>query len=367
VNDNLIWLNNCGTTPASKIAVASVTNYLQGYSKEGIYSPVEQYNTVKVTIKNILGKLLNCYHDELAIIHNTSEGINFISLGLSLEQGDEILLLENEYPSNVYPWEHWKEKGVIVKFISMADTPLGFLENFKSTLSPFTKVVSISAVHWCTGMPLPLLEIGKICKDRNIIFVVDGAQGVGHIPIDVKEMNISFMAFAGWKWLLGPLGIGILYINKEKLDSLKPIFKGTMSVKDGENYFPYKTEHREGADRFEFSTGNFNDWVYLKSSLVMLSEIGFENIFNRIYELSDHLAIGLKKIGFTLSSEKFSEKTGIICAIRKGISSAKLSLYLREKGIVTADRLGMVRFSPHIYNTFEQLDSVLTILQDYQE
>jgi cysteine desulfurase/selenocysteine lyase len=158
-------------------------------------------------ITEILSQLLNCHSEEIGIIHNTSEGINFISQGLDLHRGEEILLLENEYPSNVYPFQHWEAKGIHLKFIPMADSPAKFLDNVKSSISPNTKAISLSLVHWCTGMPLPTTEIGQFCKENGIDFILDGAQGVGLLDVDVQKMNVSYMAFPAWKWLLGPLGL----------------------------------------------------------------------------------------------------------------------------------------------------------------
>lgn len=363
VNQELIWLNNCGTTPVGKKTMDDVTRYLEAYSKQGVFNELEKYPTVKQRITEILSNLLNCSSEEIGIIHNTSEGINFISQGLNLFRGDEILLLENEYPSNVYPFQHWEEKGVHLKFIPMADSPGQFIQNVNAMISTKTKAISLSLVHWCTGMPLPVTEIGQICRDREIEFILDGAQGVGLIPIDVKKMNISYMAFPAWKWLLGPLGLGGIYVAKDRLATMKTIFKGQSSVINADEYLPYKSEIRPGADRFEYSTGNFTDWVYWKSTLEMLSEIGFDNVRERIYSLKDYLADGLRNKGFQIYSDSFPElKTGILACAKSGVDSSELVKKLRDNKVISAMRLGRVRLAPHIYNSFEQLDKVIELL-----
>ncbi len=142
----------------------------------------------------------------------------------------------------------------------------GYLEGYSQkgvfTETEKTRAVSLSAVHWCTGMPLPLERIGKLCREMEIEFGVDGAQGVGMRPMDVKAANISFMAFSAWKWLMGPLGLGVLYVEKDKLEKLKPRIVGTGSVVRDEEYLPYKTTLKPSADRFTISTPNFTDRVY---------------------------------------------------------------------------------------------------------
>lgn len=363
VNEELIWLNNCGTTPASKLALSAVNQFLEGYSKKGVYSTVETYSETKKFILETLAELINCSVNEVSVIHNTSEGMNFISHGLNLKANDEILILENEYPSNVYPWEHWEEKGVKIYFVPMFQSREEFLEKFPRYVTKNTKLISFSAVHWCYGYPLPLEEIGKFCEEREIEFVVDGAQGVGNIPIDVRQMKVGYMAFSGWKWLLGPLGIGGLYISQEKLQHLKPIFKGTDSVVHSEEYLPYKKELKSGTDRYEFSTANFNDWVYWKASLGLLKKIGWEKVMNRIWELNEILATQLETLGFKTSRN--SQPSGILTAWHEQKSSQEVVRYLKKQNIITAYRLGKVRFSPHIYISEEQIYKVIDLIKNF--
>ncbi len=365
VNRELIWLNNCGTTPSSTNVSNAIQSYLDGYSKNGIFSEVESFYSVKNEIKTSIVELLGGETSEYAFIHNTSEGMNIFSYGITLPQNSTILLLEDEYPSNVYPWEHLKDKGHTIKFIPIGKSPSEFLSNFESCITNNVSLVSLSAVHWCTGIPLPLKEIGEMCKSKNIHFVVDGAQGVGHIPMNVKEMNISYMAFSAWKWLLGPLGLAIIYVSNDKLETLKVKFKGTESVLGSENYLPYKEIYKTGAERYEVSTPSFIDWVYLKASLQLIRSTGFTKVRERIYYLSDLLANGLGKQNFMINTDSFAEKTGIIVAKKENIDSNKAVNYLRENKIITASRLGGIRFAPHAYNTEEQIEKTLTILKKF--
>ncbi|MDV6237358.1 aminotransferase class V-fold PLP-dependent enzyme [Leptospira ellisii] len=363
INEEMIWLNNCGTTPCNVNTIRSVQEYMEGYSRRGGLTEVRRYPTVKHAIRKIIAGLINCNVEELSLIHHTNEGMNFISLGFQLKSGDEILLLENEYPSNVYPWEHWKEKGVSLGFIPMASTPDEFLENLKRAVTPKTKVVALSAVHWCTGMPFPLEEIGNFLDEQGIEFVLDGAQGVGLIPIDVRKMKLKYVAFPAWKWLLGPLGLGVLYIQQDRLDRLAFPFKGTSSVVNDEVYLPYRGELKTGADRYEISTVNFIDWVYFQSTLEMLSKIGFHSAMERIYELADYLGEGMKNVGFQLEMDHFPDnKTGIVVGAKEGIPMDELVSYLKKNGVMCALRLGKVRFSPHIYNRKDQLDRVVQLI-----
>jgi cysteine desulfurase/selenocysteine lyase len=297
------------------------------------------------------------------LIHNTAEGMNFISHGLKLSAGDDVILLQNEYPSNIYPWRHLEKKGVKLVTTPMETSPESFLKELNRSITPKTRVISLSAVHWCTGMPFPLEKIGKLCKENAIDFVIDGAQGVGMQPLDVRSANIDYMAFSAWKWLMGPLGLGVLFISKEKLNTLDPVFIGTASVINDKKYFPYKSELKPTADRFTISTANFNDWVYFEASLKFLQNIGFQLVMDRIYELSAYLRDGLADLGFNVLSNHFKDyPTGIVVCEKPGVTVDAVMQHLKNNNVVAAERLGRVRFSPHVYISPEQIDTVLGML-----
>ncbi len=364
VNKEMIWLNNCGTTPAGKHIVKAISLFIEGYAKKGILTQVATYQKVQKNIKKILSELLNCSPDELCLVHNTAEGMNFISHGLDLSPEDEVILLENEYPSNVYPWKHLEKKGIKLLTTPMGSSPEAFLKGLERIITKNTRVISLSSVHWCTGMPLPIVRVGNICEEKSIDLVLDGAQGVGIQSIDIKKTNISYMAFSAWKWLLGPLGVGILFVSKEKLETLKPIFIGPNSVVRPKEYLPYKSELIPSADRFTISTANFIDWVYLEAALEFLQDIGFIAVRERIYELSAHLSKKLTEAGFKVFSDNFRDyPTGIVVCEKPGVKLGVVMAHLKINNIVAADRLGRVRFSPHVYISPNQIDEAVNILE----
>jgi cysteine desulfurase/selenocysteine lyase len=362
VNSHLIWLNNCGTTPVSSPVLTAVKSWLDEYSRRGSLAEGYGYGTVKASIYGRLESMINAHPGELALMHNTAEGMNMLSHGLFLEPGEEILLLENEYPSNVYPWDHWREKGVLLKTIPLTSDPDAFVKSFAAALTPRTRVAALSAVHWCTGLPLPLAAIGALCREHGVEFIVDGSQGVGMIDIDVKAMGISCMAFSAWKWLLGPVGVGMLYIAREKLESIRPIFKGTESVVRDTEYLPYKHILKPSTERFILSTGNMNDWIYFDASLAYLEAIGFARVRARVNELARYIADGLGRLGFNVLPGLSESRSGVVSAAKPGLDSALAVKALKACGIIAAERLGRIRFAPHIYISTGQLDKVLSEL-----
>ncbi|TGM77976.1 aminotransferase class V-fold PLP-dependent enzyme [Leptospira bouyouniensis] len=373
VQKESVWLNYCGTTPVSTYAIEMLNVYLNEYARVGIFTPNFSEPFIKKEIRNYLSQILHCDPSEIGIVHNTSEGMNLYSHSIQIPKGKRILVLENEYPSNVYPWEHWQSKGVTLSFVKVGNTPDEFLENLKYELDKKDVfLLSLSPVHWCTGVVFDMYAVSKLCENHGTKLVIDGSQAVGHIPMDFSKIKVAFCAFAAWKWLLGPLGLGVIYISKEESKGFQLIFKGQASVVNDSNYFPYRDEWKPAAEQFEQSTINFNDWIYFFASLKMLSTLGFERVQERIYEVAGMLKDSLHELGFTLESDLFPQvKTGILAITGhkdpKKFQPEMIQSYLKQNGIITAVRLGRLRMAPHIGIEREHVLRVKAHLQSYLE
>ncbi|MBM9590822.1 aminotransferase class V-fold PLP-dependent enzyme [Leptospira sp. 201903075] len=371
VQSDSVWLNYCGTTPVSTYAIEMMNLYFQEYARSGIFAPSFAEPAIKAAIREYIAEILVCDPSEIGIVHNTSEGINLYSHSIQIPKGKRILVLENEYPSNVYPWEHWKEKGVGLDFIPVGKTPEDFLSNLSLELKKGdVYILSLSPVHWCTGVAFDLDAVSKLCETYHTKLVIDGSQAVGHIALDFGKTKVAFCAFAAWKWLLGPLGLGVVYLSKEESKGFKLIFKGQASVVNDSNYFPYRNEWKPAADQFEQSTINFNDWIYFYASLRMLSTLGFSRVRERIYEVAGLFKKVLHDLGFTLESDAFpSVQTGILAITGHKDPSKfqpeRIQAFLKQKKIITAVRLGRLRMAPHIAIEEEHVARVKDALEEY--
>ena len=233
----------------------------------------------------------------------------------------------------------------------------------EAALDDSVRVVSVSAVDWCSGRRLDLAALGEMCGARGILLVVDMAQALGVVPLDPQAMGIGAMAGSAWKWLLGPLGVGIFYCAPALLDRLSLAFVGTTTVVDAQAYLDYDFTAKPDAARFEFSTPNINDWVYLLASLTLLEEIGFENVRRRIFQINEYLRPGLRRKGYRiLGADQERERSGILTFAREGMDAANIVRALAAQGIVTAERGGGVRVSPHIYINEADMDRLLEAL-----
>jgi selenocysteine lyase/cysteine desulfurase len=367
-NERHIWMNNAGTTPPGRHIIERMASH---FARLGTHGPEQMdppFPHVSGRIKGHLGSLLGARSEDIALIHNTAEGMTMLSLGLSLEPGDEILLLENEYPSNVYPWEYWQTRGVTLNFVPQSRTPEEFLKHFRERLSPRTKAVALSMVHWCTGMPLPVEPIAELCHERDIFFALDGSQGVGQIPLNFGKCAPMALCFSAWKWLLGPLGLGVLVADKTTVAKLSSPFKGTDSVKNPASYLPYQAELKETAERYTYSTPNTNDWVYFDESLGFLASLGFDAICARIRELTSRLWRPLRDAGFNSGYDHGDHTaSGILCVSKPGVDLGKLTDTLVENGVVARLRLGRIRLAPHVYLSEEQIDRVSQLLVEHSK
>ncbi|MDZ4696016.1 MAG: aminotransferase class V-fold PLP-dependent enzyme [Deltaproteobacteria bacterium] len=360
VNQELVWLNSCGIAPMPTPVLSAVKAHLDAYARKVIFGPRSD-EELRSAISSHLAARIGALPHEVAPIHHTTEGMTFISLGLNLSAGDGVVLMANEYPSNVYPWQHLQSQGVTFQTLADGPTPEDVIASASQLLDERTRVLAVSAVHWCTGMPLPLQALGRLCKERDVLFVVDGAQGVGHVPIDVNACNIGAMAFSAWKWLMGPIGLGAFYVRQDLLAELKFPFKGTGSVVNDHVYFPYRDDLKPNTARYVVSTPSFTDWAHFEASLSYLDTLGVENVRNRVHALALHLGQQLKQQGFELARDGFAtHPTAIVAARAPGRDMARLVADLGTLGIVAAERLGWMRMAPHIHLNEDQLDTVAT-------
>ena len=357
VNEKYVWLNNGGTTPASRFVLDLLEEYQQEYSRVGVLTETFAFSKVRDEITSLLSELVRCSGDQLALIHNTSEGMHFLAHDYPFQPGDEVLVLDQEYPSNYYPWESLASKGVGVCKIEPHSNSEKFLDEFARALSGNITLVSLSPCHWCTGWIAPLEAIGKLCRERNVPLVVDGAQGLGMLDLDVNKHGYSALVSPAWKWLLGPLGLGVMYLEPGFLERLDFSFKSTGSVDDGGAYLPYNDRLWPTVRRYEHSTPNYGDWIYFLASLRMLHEVGFAKVRERIYFLADYLRQGLASLGCQVVQAP--EANGMVVFVKPGVPSARLHRQLMAGGIVGALRLNKIRWTPHVYLSEGQLDRAL--------
>ncbi|MCS6972401.1 MAG: aminotransferase class V-fold PLP-dependent enzyme, partial [Leptospiraceae bacterium] len=289
LREDLIWLNNCGVSVPPRSSADAVCQYLEAFMASGVLQRVKPHAALKNKIQSYLAKFLGGKPHNYALLNNTAEGMTFIAQSLPLNAGDAILLVEREYPSNVYPFLQLQKNGVTVRFVAPGFSNEEFIHNIKQAITPKVRAMALSAVDWLTGLKFDLARIGALLKEYGIFFLLDAAQGAGHVSIGVQELKVDAMAFSCWKWLLGPLGSGALYVSDDFMAKLDIRVAGTSSVKNDEQYLPYREDYKETAERFMLSTAPYLNWVFLENSLAFLDSIGLDAVMVRLMELAEQL------------------------------------------------------------------------------
>ena len=346
------FLNSASMAPLpipARDAIASFTNELSETAYLGMERWMERINSTRATAAALVG----ADSDEIAFIRNTSDGVSLVASGLRLGKGDEVIINDLEFPSNVYPWLNLESKGVVVHIVKSEQgrvTP----ELIAAKISERTKVIAISTVQYKTGYRADLAAIGALAKDAGALFFVDAIQSLGLIPIDVKKYGIDFLSCGGHKWLCGPEGIGIFFIDKKNIEKLELMRVGWHTVENAIDFGNIDFTIKKNAERFEEGTANLAGIFGLKASLDTIMARGVERNFAHVLGLNKLLAKGLKSRGAIIDSpvEHEEELSGItIFTTGSKEKDATLAKKLDEERILVIDRGAGIRVSPHFFNS----------------
>ncbi len=342
---NLVYLNHAAVAPLPRRGAEAMQRMAQDALDYGALHYPEWMEAVD-GVKRAAARLLNADPGEIATVKNTSEGIATVALGLDWHPGDRIVAFQEEFPANYYIWkklEQWK--GVRVEWLSCM-APLEEIDR----AARGARLLAISFVQYLSGYRANLEALGEICARHGVFFFVDAIQGLGAFPLDVRKAKIHALAADGHKWLLGPEGCGILYVQREWQDAIEPVEFGWTNVAAWQDYSSRDMTLRNDAGRYEPGTLNVVGCFGLRASLELLLEVGIENIAPHVQRLGDLIAAGAKEKGYEVMLERTPENGSGIVSIRKeGLDARWLWTRLREAGVVAAPRQGWLRLSPHFY------------------
>lgn len=299
-------------------------------------------------------RLVNGTPEEIAIVKNTSEGIATVAMGLDWRPGDKIVAFEGEFPANQYPWRRLESKGVTIEWL----LPTASLERIDQAVRG-ARLLSISFVQFLTGFRADLLGIGEICHRHGAIYFVDAIQGLGAFPVDVQAAHIDALAADGHKWLVGPEGCGILYISRRLQEQVEPVEFGWTNVTGFNDYGSRDMTLRPDAGRYECGTLNTIGCYGLRASIDFLLGIGIDKIAPAVCGLTAQIVAGVRERGYEVLGEP---NAGIVSFRKPEIDSETICGHLRNHSIITAQRAGWVRASPHFYIEPADIAKMLRLL-----
>lgn len=381
LKNDIIYFDNGATTFKPKKVIDGILDYYENYTANahrGDYNNSLKVDEIYENTRNKVSKFINSKSsNEIIFTKGTTESINMIAFGYMkyyLKKNDEIILSKSEHASNILPWiELSKEIGIIIKYVDLDENYNITNENLNKIITEKTKVISLAHITNAIGDIRNLEMIGNICKEKNIILVVDAAQSIGHIKVDVQKYNISFLAFSSHK-MLGPTGTGILYGKYELLNNMKILeYGGGMNI-----YFEAnnEVEYKELPERLEAGTQNIEGVIGLSYAIDYLNEIGLDKIHEYEVDLKKYAVRRLKEVdGITIYNE--NTESGIIIFNIDKIFSQDLAVYLNHYNICVRSgnhcakelkdeikATNTCRASLYMYNTKEEIDKLVDVLKN---
>ena len=357
VTGKLIYLNHAAVAPLprrSAAAMKGLSDDAMEYGSLHYDKWVDAYEGLRVAAARLIG----ADRSEIAIVKNTSEGIATVAMGMDWRPGDRIVAFKEEFPANYYAWLRLEAQGCKVEFLSIHD-PLSAIER----AARGARLLAVSFVQYLSGLRADLNAIGEICHRNRCFFFVDAIQGLGAFPLNVETAHIDALAADGHKWLLGPEGCGILYVRKDRQDSIFPEEFGWTNVAGYNDYASRDMTLRPDAGRYECGTLNTIGCFGLKASIELLLEVGIERVGPMVQALADRLAGGARRKGYQILGDRTPVNgSGIVALQKPNIDSRALVRDLKERGIMAAPRQGWVRFSPHFYISPDEIDRVVETL-----
>ncbi len=352
-----IYFNHAALGPWCKPAIDRVNEYAAQRSGGRIENfPI----TLKwnASAKEKLGGLINASPDRIAWIDNVSNGLNILAQGIKWQNGDRIILNDNEFPSNIYPFLNLKPLGVEIDILKTRNGIFD-LRDIEKAVTTKTKLVSISHVQFLSGYRADIDSIGEYCRSKGIIFCVDAIQSAGVVQIDVQKSNIDYLAGGSQKWLMSSQGLSYIYLTKELQSRIEQKFVGWTSVKDSWNLLDYNLTLRDGADSFQNGTMNQLGVSIFEAVMNIFIDFGMPNVERRILENTNHLIDRLVEMGFDPILKNIPDKNRAGIVSFRHDKAQKIFEELEKKRIFTAVREGMLRISPHFYNTKDEIDSLI--------
>ena len=383
LDTGVIYFDNGATTLKPKCMIDAVCSYYTEYTANihrGDYDNSLKVDSIYEGVRSKVKDFINANDSsEIVFTSGTTDSINKVVFGFmrnNLSCGDEVLITKAEHASNILPWlELEKEIGIKVKYIPL-DDHLVTVDNVLRSITPMTKVISLAHITNVLGDERPIKEIGKICHDNGICLVVDGAQSVPHMKVDVKELNIDFLAFSSHK-MLGPTGIGVLYGKKELLEELKPtvVGGGMNATFDSLGQVEYKSL----PSRLEAGTPNIEGVIGLGAAIDYLNSIGMDKIRDYECSLKKYLISELEKIdNITIYNKDIPG--GIVAFNIDGVFSQDTAVYLNHYHIcvragnhcakILKEDLNVkntCRVSFYLYNTKEEIDELVRVLKESKD
>ena len=358
--DGLVYLNHAAVAPWPRRTAAALARFTEENIRYGASRYQEQFGGVEARLREQLRRLINAPStDDIALLKSTSEGLSVVAEGLEWRRGDTVVTSNEEFPSNRIPWQAQARHGARLRQVDLhgPDPEAALIAACDET----TRLLTISSVQYASGIRLDLERLGRHCRANDILFCVDAIQSLGATRFDAQQIQADFVIADGHKWMLGPEGIALFYVAAKQRQRLQLRQYGWHMVQNAGDYEAAEWTPAATARRFECGSPNMLGIHGLSASLSLLLEVGLDTVEAAIAGHVDFLYQGLSALpGVRINTPAAAQRrAGIISFTLQGYDSKALHKNLMKQNIICACRGGGVRFSPHFYNTREQLQQAL--------
>jgi cysteine desulfurase / selenocysteine lyase len=359
------YFDHAAVAPITAPADEAMRRQIQQALEEGDTAWPEWARKIRET-RQAAADLIGASPDEIALMPNTTAGINLVAEGLDWRPGDNVVTLADEYPSNLYPWMNLADRGVETRMVATADGLVDY-DELAARCDDRTRLITVSWVAFSNGCRRDLTTVGQIAAERGLLFLVDAIQGLGAFPLDVRDTPVDFLAADGHKWMLGPEGAGMAYIRRDRLPLLRPVGVGAHSVVHDQDYTRIELTLKENASRYEGGSTNVPGMLGFGASVRLLQEIGVENIAAAILDITDYMCERLAEIGLRIVSPRSGEeRSGIVSFEFPGVDLLAVRRHCLQQGVALACRAGRIRVSPHGYNNRDDVERLVRALRSCQ-
>ena len=368
VCQRLTYVNTGWSGPSPKSVVDAIKARLDWEMEDGPTTPQVQQRgrEVQQEAKQAVAGLLNASPEEICLTKNTTEGLNHVMNGLTWVDGDEIVTCSLEHGSVLIP-SHFQglRHGVNVKVLTFASNePRGsILDKIQGALTDKTRLVFLSHIEYSSGLRMPIKEIRAMTRDRGIRLLLDGAQTAGHIALDMKDLDCDFYSIPGQKWLLGPEGVGALYVRQDMISELKPTHVSGRAVVSDHNPYGIQTV-TDSMDKFLLSSTSVAIQTGMLEAIKFVQEVGVEQIEARDLDLADACKSALQEVpGVTVQSPMAREdSSGLVTFSVEGLDPPEVVSRLWESHGIVCRQVAVpscVRLSLHFFNTEEEVGQIV--------
>jgi len=356
ITKNKVFLNHAAQSPPPKPSVEAMSRYVRDFSNFG--SVPGEWDDCG---RPLFAKLIGARPGELALVENTSMGLNIAANVLDYPRGSKIVTTDLEYPSVVYPWLR-KRLGVKVHYVKNVDGKI-LLDDMEKAIDDKTVAVALSHVEYANGFRHNLRVLSEIAHEHGAYLIVDAIQSVGALRVDVRRDDVDFLTAACYKWLLSPAGAGYLYVKEDLIEKFEPPLVGWASVDqkifDNADFWDiWNLKLSKTASRFEAGSPSSVSFVGAREAMKLLLGFGVENITKRIMKLTNNLIEAIRDLSIELQTPEEQQcRSGIVNF--KMRNPQEVTRKLGARGIVVSARNHGIRVSPHFYNTEEEIEKLV--------